>query len=473
MQLSCFNHYVGDYPEAGSTLIHNTLSGGFAVVDDLTLAALRKADAGLELDAAERELAGDPDLADPDVAIVVESREAEEAEFRAWFERRRSRKGQLEVLVGINLACNFECPYCSQAGILDGTVMKPDVADRTADWLAERALEVGVGGIYLVFCGGEPLLHPDRIERIAKRIRERVLPAGLTFSFMTITNGYFLTEELLDRLVPLGMVEAQVTIDGDEGTHKLTRVSKKGEDTYARVFGNSVAASRRIRVYINGNYTPETAHGFIPLLGKLASAGLPAGSMVRFTPAMEGLSAPDWAGGSGMCTWSEADTTMHVAMQDEVLRRGFRANPINAVGPCEFHDHHSFAIDPDGIIYKCPGFLGHPEWGIGHVTRGLEQHLYERLLRATPQGSCDGCSHRPNCGGGCVAAEWIKTGKPEGVNCDKPYFERVQGEATVRNFLLATSDSVSEAVAAFPPPRSVTPQVPTDRRRPASLRVVA
>ena len=116
------------------------------------------------------------------------------------------------------------------------------------------------------------------------------------------------------------------------------------------------------------------------------------------------------------------------------------ANPINTVGPCEFHDHLSFAIDPEGVIYKCPGFLGHPEWGIGHVSRGVDQAPYERLLRATPQGSCDGCSHRPNCGGGCVAAEWLKTGKPEGVNCDKPYFERVKEEAVIRSSSGVDSD---------------------------------
>ena len=402
MRLSRLNKYVADYPEPGSTLIHNTLSGGFAVLDEETLAALRRADAGDELSAAERELVDDPDLRDPDVAVVVESIEAEEEEFRAWFERRRSRKDQLEALVSVNLACNFDCPYCSQAGILDGTVMKPDVADRTADWLAERALQVGVGGIYVSFCGGEPLLHPDRLARIASRIRERVLAAGLHFSFLVSTNGYFLTEEVLDLLVPLGLVEAKVTMDGDETTHKLTRVSKKGEDTFSRVFGNAIAASRRVRICVNGNYSPATMNGFIPLLGKLADAGLPPGSHIRFSPALEGLSSVDWAGGGGGCKWSDADTGLHVAMQDAVMRRGFRAAPIDVVGPCEFHDHHSFAIDPHGVIYKCPGFFGHPEWGIGNVSGGLAEELYGRMLRATPQSSCDGCAHRPGCGGGCT-----------------------------------------------------------------------
>src|SRR5690606_33852760 len=335
---------------------HNTLSGGFAVLDDETLSALRKADAGGELDPRERALASDPDLSDPDVGIVVESREAEEAEFRAWFERRRRRTTSLDALVGINLACNFDCPYCCQAEVMNGSVMKPEVADRTADWIARRALEVGVESVHLAFCGGEPLLHPERIVRIAARVREAVAPAGLPVRFHLITNGYFLSDEMVRELVPHGLTSAQITLDGDASTHCRTRVSKKGEDTFARIFGHAIAASRRIRISINGNYTRETVGGFMPLLEQLAGAGLPRRSRVRFTPALEGLASLDWNGG-GMCTWSEADTAMHMTLQDEILRRGFDTAGLAEVGPCELHDHHSFAIDPAGIIYKCPAFL--------------------------------------------------------------------------------------------------------------------
>ena len=62
MRLSRFNLFVDGYPEPGSTLIHNTLSGAFTVLDSETIAALRKLDAGEELNDRERELALDPDL---------------------------------------------------------------------------------------------------------------------------------------------------------------------------------------------------------------------------------------------------------------------------------------------------------------------------------------------------------------------------------------------------------------------------
>jgi uncharacterized protein len=476
MRLSTFNHYVSDYPDPGQTLIHNTFSGAYVVVEDEQLAALRKADRGAALTEAEAELASDPELADPNVAVVVSSLEEEETEFRAWFERRRSH-GSLDVIVGVNLACNFDCPYCSQAEVMDGSVMKPSTCDAVADWLATRALERGLPRIYIVFVGGEPLLHPDRIEQVIHRIRERTSGRDTAIDIGLITNGWFLDDAMLDRLIPLGLSDAQITLDGDESTHSRTRKSKRGGDTFRRVFDNLIAASRRIRVSIKGNYQEDTLHGFAPLLDKLAAAGLRPRSGVGFSPALSGLSTREGSG-SGACTWAGSDTSLQVAFHDRILSLGFSASPLDKVGPCELHDTDSFAMDPDGRIFKCPGFLGHPEWAIGHVATGLTER-YHQLLAATPVAKpCGGCSHRPNCGGGCVATEWIHAGETGGVNCEKGYFERIKRDATIRNFLLATADSPASAAAEFPsPPRSLPTeparaQAPVRGRRLDALRVI-
>jgi uncharacterized protein len=477
MRLSTFNHYVSDYPEPGQTLIHNTFSGAYVVVEDEQLAALRKADRDAALTEEELALAIDDELADPNVGVIVDSLEAEEAEFRAWFERRRSH-GSLDVIVGVNLACNFDCPYCCQAEVMDGSVMKPATCDAVADWLAARAIERGLPEIFPMFVGGEPLLHPDRIERILQRLHENVAGRDIKITFGLITNGWFLDDSMIQRFLPYGLSCAQITLDGDETTHGKTRVSKKeGSDTFRRVFDNLIAASRHIRIAVNGNYQDDTLHGFAPLLDKLAAAGLPARNGVGFSPALALLSAPEGAG-SGACTWAGSDTSLQVAFHDRILSLGYTANPLDKVGPCELHDRDSFAIDPDGRLFKCPGFLGHPEWAIGHTTTGLTTR-YQELLRATPVATpCGGCSHRPNCGGGCVASEWIKAGTTGGVNCEKGYFDRIERDATIRNFLLASSDSIGSALENFPPPPRSLPIQPaavapaTRGRRADALRVV-
>ncbi len=448
MRLSVFNQYVENCPAAGETLVHNTFSGAYVVLDNEVLAALRKADRSEVLSADESDMVGDPDLSDPAVAIVVESRSTEEAEFRAWFERKRS-KPVMEVTLGINLACNFDCPYCSQAKVLDGTVMTEQTADQTASWLADRAIAANVSALNICFVGGEPLLHPGRIERIARGLGPRLAETGIAFAFMLTTNGYFLDEAMLDRLCPLGLRGAQITLDGDQTTHAKTRVSKKGEDTFARVFAHAIAASRRIDVTINGNYQSDTVSGFEPLIAELSRAGLPPSSRVRFTPALQGLGSVEGAG-SGSCTFSRSDMSRQIGFNDALMRAGFEPIQLASVGPCEFHDRHAFAIDPDGTIYKCPGFLGHRSWGIGDVESGLTRR-YDQMLSINPQRECGGCGHRPNCAGGCVAAQWIALGRPEGVNCEHAYLESVTPAAVTRAFLLATSDSREAALDKFPP----------------------
>src|SRR5262249_2427963 len=175
MRLSAFNQYVVDYPEPGQTLVYNTFSGGFASLDASTFALLKKADAGGMLDDSERQFIEPElsDLFDDSVGILVESRAAEERAFRAWMERTRSDTTKVTATVSITFACNFDCTYCCQADVLNGRMMNAATGAATASWLADRALAIGAREIRLNFVGGEPLLHPDRIEQIIADIRTR------------------------------------------------------------------------------------------------------------------------------------------------------------------------------------------------------------------------------------------------------------------------------------------------------------
>ena len=465
VRLSVFNLYVAH--EAGSTLVYNTYSGGFVSLDDDTLAVLKKADGGSELADDERALV-DPDYFDASVGILVESREAEERDFRAWFERLKSNPRKLSCIVSITFACNFDCTYCCQADVLNGRMMNAANGARTAEWLAARALEIGAPEIQLDFVGGEPLLHPDRIEQILADIRR--LAPEVKLSFRLITNGYYLSRELVERWVPLGLTGAQVTLDGDESTHSQTRVSKKkGEDSFARIFANVVDVSPLIAITINGNYQTDTVHGFVPLLDKLREAGFKSGSRVSFSPALTALGAPSDAA-SGSCLWSGSSPELMIALGDEIWKHGFNAGDPVSVGPCSFHQKHAFAIDPEGNIYKCPGFLGKTGWAIGHVETGLTAR-YDGLANHNPQRLCGSCAHRPECAGGCVAALWIESGRVEGVNCEIQFFEKHRDELIQRKYALAVADDLPEAVAMFPKSTVEIPRAPG--RRSSALRVLA
>jgi uncharacterized protein len=436
VRLSRFNLYVDDFPSAGSTLVYNSLTGAFLELDGDTRAELERLDRG-ECTVDELDIEIDPDWLDPDAQFLVESHDVDERVFAEWYERMRSSTAQMSVVISVTFACNLDCTYCCQADVLDGSTMKHATAEETAGWLAARAIEVGTSVLDLSIMGGEPLLQKPRIETIVRTLLGLLAPHGIRLQFSLITNGVFLTRELVQAWKPLGLVGAQVTLDGDESTHSITRRSKKrGEDSYHTIFRNIIDCSDLIGIVVNGNYQPDTISGFPELISKLRDAGLRSGSRLRFSPAITALGAPPESA-VGSCTMGGANPEWMLGLRDKITQSGFNPGEQYSMGPCGFHMRHTYAIDPAGHIYKCPGFIGKPEWAIGHVTSGLTSR-YEHFVDSRPhQKSCGSCSHRPDCAGGCVAVEWVAKGREEGVNCEGEYFDRMGNELLKRKYASA------------------------------------
>jgi MoaA/NifB/PqqE/SkfB family radical SAM enzyme len=95
--------------------------------------------------------------------------------------------------------CNLACEYCSEYDHFSPPVSLEALAARV-DRLA------ALGTSIVTISGGEPLLHPDLDEVIA-RIRRRGSIAGL------ITNGYLLTPERIRALNRAGLDHLQISID--------------------------------------------------------------------------------------------------------------------------------------------------------------------------------------------------------------------------------------------------------------------
>lgn len=95
--------------------------------------------------------------------------------------------------------CNLACTYCNE---YDKTSDPVPVATalRWMDRLADLGTEI------VTLTGGEPTLHPD-LDDIVARIRRRRMVAGL------ITNGYFLQPERIQRLNRAGLQYLQISVD--------------------------------------------------------------------------------------------------------------------------------------------------------------------------------------------------------------------------------------------------------------------
>lgn len=95
--------------------------------------------------------------------------------------------------------CNLSCTYCNEFDEVSEPVPVAEM-NRRIDKLAS------LGTTLIVISGGEPLLHPQLDEVIA-RIRSHGMIAGL------ITNGYLLVPERIQRLNRAGLDHLQISVD--------------------------------------------------------------------------------------------------------------------------------------------------------------------------------------------------------------------------------------------------------------------
>lgn len=95
--------------------------------------------------------------------------------------------------------CNLSCAYCNEYDDFSAPVPIGEML-RRIDLLA------ALGTKNITLSGGEPLLHPQAPEIIA-RIRRHGILAGL------ITNGYLLSPELIQRLNRAGLDHLQISVD--------------------------------------------------------------------------------------------------------------------------------------------------------------------------------------------------------------------------------------------------------------------
>ena len=112
--------------------------------------------------------------------------------------------------------CNLSCAYCNEYDDVSKPVPLDEMV-RRIDHLAR------LGTSIITISGGEPLLHPD-LDEIIARIRHHGRMAGM------ITNGYLLMPERIQRLNRAGLDHLQISIDNvqpDEISKKSLKVLDK------------------------------------------------------------------------------------------------------------------------------------------------------------------------------------------------------------------------------------------------------
>ncbi len=299
------------------------------------------------------------------------------------------------------MACNFACTYCYQdGGESDCSVIKNEVIDKIVEYADKNESHL----FKISFTGGEPLLKPNRVIEICKRVTEARAKHGRLFRADIITNGYTLTEEILKKLKSYNVVSMQITLDGDEETHNLRRPLKDGSDTFSKVIKNIKLAAKFMILNIRVNCESGHDKQFTNVKELLKDV-----ENIRITPAY---------------------TRYDHRKQEEKTRRNaeFLYSKLSymptekclstfkpRIAGCAATNAYGIVILPDGTTCKC--------W---HEISGVLKGRYGNMLSEhsnpisdtaklwkwmdfdpyTEDSPCYECKILPNCGGGCPA-NWV------------------------------------------------------------------
>jgi len=322
--------------------------------------------------------------------------------------------------------------------------------EQTISWLKTRIENAGAKKLNIIYFGGEPLLHPEAIRRIGGEMLRFCRERGVEFNSGMITNGVLLTPQIADEVKQYGVEWMKITFDGDQKEHDHKRVGPKGQDTFEKIFQNLEKVAGKLKIYLGGNFAPDTADSFQGLIEKIAKSkfkkDIISTKFKPILPEMKDNAQPKVGSSCERCMYSDPEITKMLELREESRKQGLVPSEAINIGPCEYYRRHEVTIGTQGEIYKCVAFTGMGDGVIGHVQSQEFNELGEAMLNVQPleHPKCKKCPFVPICAGGCRADAYNHTGDSEEISCQMRYFIR-----TIREELPKEEDSRVEAGGSY------------------------
>lgn len=287
--------------------------------------------------------------------------------------------------------CNLNCRFCYSENALRNHLDDPSLVDlkKAIDFLANWK------ATHLVISGGEPFLR-DGLSEIALYARK----AGIG-EITLITNGTLITRENLSPLAP-SVDRVAISFDG---WSSASPAWLRGEQRFGTL-------RQKTKLVSNAGIKPHiivTLHhkniGDIPAYRALATD---LGASLSFSML---LAREGHADGFVL-----TDEELKALGKGEAEHGGLSS--ISCRKTCGAGTT-SLSVDADGTVYPCH-MLHQPKFAMGNIfinsPRDIQSSGIARRfdsLDSRTFDDCQGCQHRPLCGGGCRARAYYSKGSLE------------------------------------------------------------
>ncbi len=223
--LSKYNIFA-KLPDSDKIIFANTFKGSFALIGSAEAFLISVAETLDEDHPAVEAMKKRGILVDFD----------EQSALMEWGKPEYVGSDPVTITISVTQECNFNCAYCFEYH--QGSRMSGKTQDDVVK-LAAKMLDVsGRKKLHIIWFGGEPLLEPDIIDNMSGRLMKVAEDRGVIYSACIVTNGYLLTQDIVDMLYRNKVEQAVVGLDGVGKVHDDARPLKNGEPTFDKIIDN-------------------------------------------------------------------------------------------------------------------------------------------------------------------------------------------------------------------------------------------
>lgn len=395
-------------------LLYSTKRAATILIEEATFASMKDG----SLDVSEQATLSE-------LGFLVESPEQEQQELLTSIERMNAASQVFTAQVVMNLDCNLGCIYCYEQKFKSKQYLSEDTTKLLISYLTEQSFNRGKD-LVLNFYGGEPLLSFDRIKEISTTLQRLAESQQRSYSFHLVTNGTLLSGEKTQELSPLGLKSVTVNLDGPKESHDHYRPFLSGYGSFTTIIEKMLEASAFTKILVGGNFTRENYRIFPQLLDYLLELGLTPEKiiLVKFDPVASSKTQPQLIEFTGGCISINEPWLFEagIFLREEILKRGF-FTPKLGPSSCLIESLNHLIVHVDGTLYKCPGFIGLPEFSVGHLSSGVKDYGPSHHLGLWKNETCLACVYLPLCFGGCRYMNLLNYGRLETIECRKPYLD--------------------------------------------------
>ena len=287
-------------------------------------------------------------------------------------------------------ACNFRCTYCTQAHVVKE--LEDDVQKKIVEII--EGLSKKKKQLHITWFGGEPILQYKKIYELMEVADGICEKNGCKLSSNIVTNGYLLTDEMLDHFSKLHIESMQITVDGGPEIHDKRRVLAGGKGTYEQVVTNvNKALSYGIKVVLRINVDEETFQYPIKVLEDIRE---------------------EYRGLATVCIsnlFQDMGKNSTYSLYKRAIELGYlyggRKNDYLGCTTC---GNNSLVIDTNGDVRfctttdECECVVGKIEENGRIHYNNIEKHRQDLMLSSRENEACRECIELPLCIGRCRKA---------------------------------------------------------------------